>query len=105
MRETSCGLRKGVHNRKPNRRRSRRRDGQKRLKSMTGPSSRVTGSQRRVRGLQSSFEKNPRFNLAQAPMASLLDIFSPSMEADSSALAPAEATPMSKLAEGILKLN
>ena len=68
---------------------------------MRGPLSIVTGSHRNAEGLQISLEKNPMPTLPHTPMASRVEIMNWLTSPDSSARAPAFATPSSKLAPGI----
>ena len=74
---------------------------QNRLKSKRGPTRIVTGNQRRVEGLQISFEKTPTPILAHTPIARLVEIINRLISPDISARAPTSATPISKEAPGI----
>ena len=68
---------------------------------MRGPLSIVTGNHRNAEGLQISLEKNPIPTLPHTPMASRVEMMNWLTSPDSSARAPAFATPSSKLAPGI----
>ena len=61
----------------------------------------VTGNHCNADGLHISFEKNPIPTLPHTPIASRVEIINRSISPDSSARAPACATPNSKLVPGI----
>ena len=61
----------------------------------------ATGSQRKLDGLQISFEKNPIPNLPHTPIARRVDMINRSISPDSSARAPTLATPTSNEAPGM----